>query len=147
MSVEWGSVVRESGMGWSWRSARGKGDEGGLGTGSSEVSSFSSRDSRRFTDVVRIVVVYHHGKSAQGGHYTVAVRPAPSPSSAPIPSLPLPSSTSSTPATKPLVPSEWIHIDDTSIRSISESEVVSGPRESDGSEGDKGAYLLLYTRL
>lgn len=70
-------------------------------------------------------VVYHHGKSAQGGHYTVAVR-------------------------QQLNSTSWIHIDDTAIRPILPGDVAvkeGGKSAGGGAEGEKGAYLLLYTRL
>lgn len=67
-------------------------------------------------------MVYHHGKSASGGHYTVAVRQA---------------------------NNNWIHIDDTRIESIAANEVAvsagSGRGREDGN--DKGAYLLLYNLI
>lgn len=77
------------------------------------------------------VVVYHHGKSASGGHYTVAVRPH---------------STSNS----------WIHIDDTHISPISSNEVAvsvsqhASNRSSYNNsyyDGDKAAYLLFYNLL
>lgn len=88
-------------------------------------------------------VVYHHGKSATGGHYTVAVRQHAGENS-------------------------WIHIDDTHITPISPNEVavsVSSNSSSSqfptysniGSYGnsnyrnsayeDKGAYLLFYNLM
>ncbi|ORY44279.1 hypothetical protein BCR35DRAFT_311167 [Leucosporidium creatinivorum] len=67
-------------------------------------------------------VVYHHGVYASGGHYTVAVR-------------------------QQINSDSWLHIDDTSIRPISPSEVAVGPGSSFNSDDNKGAYLLLYNRL
>ena len=59
-------------------------------------------------------VVYHHGKHAAGGHYTVDVRQGKS--------------------------GHWVHIDDTVITPIGEEEVV-GKRQSER-EGDP--YLIFY---
>ncbi|KAM0747240.1 cysteine proteinase [Meredithblackwellia eburnea MCA 4105] len=72
-------------------------------------------------------VVYHHGKSASGGHYTVAVR-------------------------QQINSNSWVHIDDTSIRPISPGDVAvdrsaGGSMENRGGSdgyGEKNAYLLCY---
>lgn len=82
--------------------------------------------------------MYHHGKSAAGGHYTVAVR-------------------------QQLNSNSWIHIDDTAIRPVAATEVsveissaasrLSGNgQQSHGGHGggfdgypEKGAYLLFYS--
>ncbi|KAK6202550.1 uncharacterized protein RJT21DRAFT_84205 [Scheffersomyces amazonensis] len=60
-------------------------------------------------------VVYHHGSSAEGGHYTSDV---------------LKKSCN-----------EWVRIDDTLIKSVSEDEVLGGPEEN-----IKNAYILMYER-
>jgi len=68
-------------------------------------------------------VVYHHGASASGGHYTVAVRQQRDANS-------------------------WLEIDDTSVRPISQAEVVVAPgggKQQGG--GYQDAYLLLYNRV
>lgn len=68
-------------------------------------------------------VIYHHGSSAAGGHYTVDIRRQDG--------------------------REWIRIDDTTIRRIREQDAVAteGP-SGKGSEADrKVAYLLLYQRV
>ncbi|KAL8277771.1 hypothetical protein RQP46_009893 [Phenoliferia psychrophenolica] len=69
-------------------------------------------------------VVYHHGKSASGGHYTVAVR-------------------------QQINSNSWVHIDDTSIRPILPGDVAverAGAGEGKAFDGypDKNAYLLCY---
>ncbi|CAG8438115.1 8878_t:CDS:10 [Diversispora eburnea] len=62
-------------------------------------------------------VVYHHGNSAGGGHYTVDVLRH---------------------------DNEWIHIDDSTISPISEGEVsVDG---SSNQSSDRSAYILFYMR-
>lgn len=76
-------------------------------------------------------VVYHHGRHATGGHYTVDVLRQDH--------------------------SEWIRIDDTNIEPVSENDVVTinsrtGLREAgkvNPSTGvpDKVAYLLFYKRM
>lgn len=64
-------------------------------------------------------VVYHHGRLATGGHYTVAVRRQDN--------------------------SGWIHIDDTCVSPIPAEQVVSSAL---GNKLDMGqAYLLFYQRL
>ncbi|EEB07332.1 ubiquitin carboxy terminal hydrolase Ubp3 [Schizosaccharomyces japonicus yFS275] len=68
-------------------------------------------------------VVYHHGLSAQGGHYTVDVHQHDG--------------------------SSWIRIDDTTIRTISESDVEVTENEAtvnSSASSDRCAYLLFYTR-
>jgi len=66
-------------------------------------------------------VIYHHGRSAEGGHYTVDV----------------------------LEPNGgWIHIDDTLITHITEADVLeNGIRGGDLTNNSKSAYLLMYQRL
>ena len=65
-------------------------------------------------------VIYHHGKSATGGHYTVDLLRQDH--------------------------SEWIRVDDTQIEAISESDVsVVSPDK--GLDKDKVAYLLFYQRI
>lgn len=75
-------------------------------------------------------VVYHHGKSAAGGHYTTNLRQQ---------------------------SGNWINIDDTTIRPVLPGDVaVDRERELSrlGASGsplsdpipDKSAYLLIYTR-
>ncbi|KAF6013989.1 hypothetical protein HII12_001530 [Brettanomyces bruxellensis] len=66
-------------------------------------------------------VIYHHGRSAEGGHYTVDV----------------------------LEPTGgWIHIDDTLITHITEGDVLeNGIKGGDLTNNSKSAYLLMYQRL
>ncbi|OLL26064.1 putative ubiquitin carboxyl-terminal hydrolase 3 [Neolecta irregularis DAH-3] len=67
-------------------------------------------------------VVYHHGKSASGGHYTVDLLEQDSRS--------------------------WIHLDDTVIRKISADQVaVSAQEEERADLGDKLAYILFYQQM
>jgi len=79
-------------------------------------------------------VVYHHGKHASGGHYTVDVLRQDH--------------------------SEWIRIDDTNIEPVDENDVVTinsrGERNTKMTEAkvnpttgvpDKVAYLLFYKRI
>lgn len=65
-------------------------------------------------------VIYHHGKYANGGHYTIDILRQDH--------------------------SEWIRIDDTQIESITEADVaVLSPDK--GQDKDKVAYLLFYQRI
>ncbi|KAF9507625.1 hypothetical protein BS47DRAFT_1303785 [Hydnum rufescens UP504] len=65
-------------------------------------------------------VIYHHGKFATGGHYTVDLLRQDH--------------------------SEWIRVDDTQIEAISESD-VSVLTPDKGLDKDKVAYLLFYQRV
>lgn len=67
-------------------------------------------------------VVYHHGNSAQGGHYTSDV----------LRNKDDDDENSS----------EWIRIDDTSLKVIKPAEVINGGSE----ENIKNAYILMYER-
>ncbi|KAK4048895.1 hypothetical protein OIV83_004451 [Microbotryomycetes sp. JL201] len=67
-------------------------------------------------------VVYHHGLYASGGHYTVAVR-------------------------QQLNSHNWLHIDDTQIRTISPADVAVGREGAYGTDSEKSAYLLLYSKV
>lgn len=65
-------------------------------------------------------MIYHHGKYANGGHYTIDLLRQDH--------------------------SEWIRIDDTTIEAISEQDVaVLSPDK--GLDRDKVAYLLFYQRV
>ena len=81
-----------------------------------------SQPCRRVSDFNKYAlfgVVYHHGRLATGGHYTVAVRRQDD--------------------------SGWIHFDDTRVSSIPAEQVVSSAH---GNKLDAGqAYLLFYQRL
>lgn len=101
---------------------------------SSEVSVLHSFVLRRPAYTALTLVVYHHGRHATGGHYTVDVLRQDH--------------------------SEWIRIDDTNIEPVREDEVVTinaeGLRNSQAagvqinpSTGvpDKVAYLLFYKRI
>lgn len=63
-----------------------------------------------------IGVVYHHGANAQVGHYTCDVWRSED--------------------------KEWVRIDDTVLKSVSENEVLNGGAE----ESIKSAYILMYTK-
>ncbi|KAK6464916.1 hypothetical protein DFJ63DRAFT_285159 [Scheffersomyces coipomensis] len=77
--------------------------------------------SEEMGNIYRLIgVVYHHGSSAEGGHYTCDVLKK-----------------SNTITNKV----EWVRIDDTLIKTISEDEVLGGPEEN-----IKNAYILLYER-
>jgi ubiquitin carboxyl-terminal hydrolase 10 len=86
-----------------------------------------------------IEVVYHHGYSAGGGHYTVAVSRPDVPASA---------------------ASQWIHFDDETVSAVPTEQVVVSEQEAeevrDGKarEGnlsiagrERCAYLLFYQRV
>ncbi|RHZ89695.1 hypothetical protein Glove_12g8 [Diversispora epigaea] len=76
-----------------------------------------SRKSNTAIEYQLFGVVYHHGNSAGGGHYTADVLRH---------------------------DNEWIHIDDSTISSISEGEVsVDG---SSNQSSDRSAYILFYMR-
>lgn len=66
------------------------------------------------------IVIYHHGKSATGGHYTIDILRQDH--------------------------SEWLRIDDTQIDLISESDVAITSYEK-VTDKDKSAYLLFYQRM
>lgn len=76
-------------------------------------------------------VVYHHGPSALGGHYTVSLRQH--------------------------LTGSWIYVDDTHIRgttaaavAVNATKAVKPPWASaavDGDDEGKTAYLLFYTRI
>ena len=76
---------------------------------------------------IRLLVVYHHGTSASGGHYTVAV------------------SRQDT--------AGWIHFDDETYAPVSSASVVVSREEAEeGRTGlingrEKCAYLLFYQRI
>jgi len=67
------------------------------------------------------VVVYHHGKYANGGHYTIDVLRQDA--------------------------SEWIRIDDTHIEVVTEADVIAAPGDKKHTAMDKTAYLLFYRRI
>lgn len=62
-------------------------------------------------------VIYHHGRNAEGGHYTCDV--------------------SRNPDGK-----NWLRIDDTSVEKIAAESVIEKPQAS-----DKSAYILMYQRV
>ncbi|KAI8075836.1 uncharacterized protein B0P05DRAFT_512183 [Gilbertella persicaria] len=64
--------------------------------------------------------VYHHGTSAGGGHYTCDIKRR---------------------------NGEWLHIDDTTITSVSEQDVTEdNTRTSERLHADQTAYILFYVR-
>ncbi|KAH8915972.1 cysteine proteinase, partial [Atractiella rhizophila] len=74
-------------------------------------------------------VIYHHGRSTAGGHYTAAVR-------------------------QPASPHQWINIDDTLIRPMDVKEVAikvdhnsAHAHEDRWGSTEKNAYLLFYLRV
>ncbi len=64
--------------------------------------------------------MYHHGKYASGGHYTLDILRQDS--------------------------SKWLRIDDTQIETITESEVATLTPDKD-LDKDKSAYILFYQRV
>jgi ubiquitin carboxyl-terminal hydrolase 10 len=68
-------------------------------------------------------VLYHHGKSAGRGHYTVSVLH--------------PNGDSG-------VEDAWMHIDDEIVRAVGHEEVFGGPDNE--REDDQCAYMLFYCR-
>ncbi len=84
------------------------------------------------------IVVYHHGYSAGGGHYTVAVSRPDNPTSS----------------------GQWIHFDDETVNAVPKEEVTVSEQEAmDVKEGkvregglsiggrERCAYLLFYQRV
>ncbi|KAJ3205221.1 hypothetical protein HK099_000891, partial [Clydaea vesicula] len=78
-----------------------------------EIISSTTRASHSKTEYRLSSVVYHHGKLAAGGHYTVDVQRQ---------------------------NSEWLNIDDDSIKPVSVEDVVK-------EHFDKQAYMLVYIRI
>ena len=80
-------------------------------------------------DALALAVVYHHGSSASGGHYTVSVSRQDA--------------------------GGWIHFDDENVSTIPVDQVVVSEQEArDGRSGvvgpgmrEKCAYLLFYLRV
>lgn len=67
-----------------------------------------------------IGVIYHHGRTAEGGHYTADVRDS---------------------------SGDWIRIDDTQVSKITPDEVIeNGIGENTVSGNNKTAYLLMYEK-
>ncbi|GME88555.1 unnamed protein product [[Candida] boidinii] len=65
-------------------------------------------------------VVYHHGRSAEGGHYTVDV----------------------------LNQNEWFRVDDTQVTKINKSDVIeNGLSGGNYLNNNKSAYILMYQRI
>ncbi|OWB69036.1 peptidase activity protein [[Candida] boidinii] len=65
-------------------------------------------------------VVYHHGRSAEGGHYTVDV----------------------------LNQNEWFRVDDTQVTKINKSDVIeNGLTGGNYLNNNKSAYILMYQRI
>lgn len=93
----------------------------------SEVLSNKNIISNAATSFKLIGVVYHHGSSAEGGHYTSDV---------------LRSDTFNNNQKKSNVANDWLRIDDTTLKPISVDEVLNGGTE----ESIKNAYILLYER-
>lgn len=100
------------------------GGESGLGRG-----GFRGRQGHALT-----VVVYHHGTSASGGHYTVAVSRQDK--------------------------AGWIHFDDESVTTVPTEQVIVSPQEAEDAKEGRGnagglliggrercAYLLFYQRV
>ncbi|KAJ3817905.1 hypothetical protein F5880DRAFT_1492205 [Lentinula raphanica] len=80
-------------------------------------------------------VIYHHGLSAEGGHYTIDVLH-------PLPSL------SSSPSSLSSSTSSWIHIDDDLVTPISPADVFSlSPSAGYTMTNGRCPYLLFYHRM
>lgn len=110
-------------------------------------------------------MVYHHGSTAGGGHYTVAVARHYGGSNANESTQPagLVNGVGSTGAaangkangalTTPSSSSSWMHFDDESVSAVPLEQVIVSPEEAAsgriGSVGgrDKCAYLLFYQRV
>jgi hypothetical protein len=109
------------------------GDQGILlVTNSMQVCSLSPLPSTPYPISIIFLVLYHHGKYATGGHYTVDVLRQSQPHS------------------------EWIRIDDTHIDPLKEEDVAVTATASSSTEkdkhgekrlADKTAYLLFYQRV
>lgn len=73
------------------------------------------------------LVVYHHGSTASGGHYTVAVSRQDH--------------------------QQWIHFDDETVQPVSTDQVIVSPEEAESGRAgliggrEKCAYLLFYQRI
>lgn len=68
-------------------------------------------------------VIYHHGRNAEGGHYTCDVY------------------RNGIAETSPSSENQWLRIDDTSVEAISSDAVVETPEAK-----DKSAYILMYQK-
>lgn len=93
-------------------------------TNYSEVSFFYRIT--KVPDIIKLIhelftVVYHHGISAGGGHYTCDIRRQ---------------------------NNQWLHLDDTTITEIPESNVVMDDRAAKYNHftGEQTAYILFYIR-
>jgi ubiquitin carboxyl-terminal hydrolase 10 len=103
-------------------------------------------------------VVYHHGSTAGGGHYTVAVaRHAAAAASTSATATATATANGGTgtgaAAPAPAGTASWIHFDDETVSAIPlEQVVVSADEVNAGRTGsvggrDKCAYLLFYQRV